>query len=38
MTDPRALLRQLLVQTQASRYAQLLKAANTRLIDRVVRK
>lgn len=38
MTDPRALLRQLQLQTQASRYAQLIKAANTRLINRVVKK
>jgi hypothetical protein len=38
MTDPRALLRQLLAQTQASRYAQLLKASNAKLVDRVVRK
>lgn len=38
MTDPRALLRQLQLQTQASRYAQLIKAANNRLVDRVVKK
>lgn len=37
MTDPRALLRQLQLQTQASRYAQLVKASNNRLIERVVK-
>lgn len=36
--DPRRLLNQLQVQTAANRYAQLIKAANNRLVDRVVKK
>lgn len=38
MTDPKALLRQLQLQTQAARYAQLVKTLNTKLIDRIVKK
>lgn len=37
MTDPRALLRQLQLQTQAARYAQLVRANNQKLIAAVKR-
>lgn len=37
MTDPRALLRQLQLQTQASRYAQLVRANNQKVIAAVKR-
>jgi len=38
MADPRPLLRQLQLQTQAARYAQALREANLRIIKQVVRK
>ena len=38
MSDPRTLLRQLQLQTQAARYAQTLREANLRIIKQVVRK
>lgn len=38
MSDPRTLLRQLQLQTQAARYAQALREANLRIIKQVVRK
>ena len=36
-SDPRALLRQLQTQTAANRYARLLREANAKAVDRVVR-
>lgn len=36
--DPRKLLEQLKAQTAANRYAQLIKAANAKLVERIVRK
>lgn len=35
--DPRALLRRLTTQTQANRYARLLKTATAQAVERVVR-